>query len=96
MEKEQFEKSLVALLEQRNTVEKEIHELQRKYIVEHPIQAGDACRDEHGKLCWLSRMFFPCVTSRKPDVMVNYERKDGTRSNRDQHAYGDLVKLDNV
>lgn len=94
MEKEEFEKSLKVLLERKNDVEREIKELQRSYIAGHPIQPGDACKDERGKLCWLSRMYFPYVESRTPDIMVNYERKDGTRSNRDQHAYGELVKIE--
>lgn len=41
-----------------------------------------------GKVCWVSKIYFYDLSTTYLQFMVNYTKKDGTRSNREQYAWG--------
>lgn len=94
MNKEQFTIVMDALVKQHESLESDMRKAQKAFIDEYPIKEGDKCVDGDGKVCWIKRIQFNSVTSKTPDFVVNYAKKDGTRSNRDLHAYSGVAKIE--
>lgn len=94
MNKEQFTQVMNALFKQYMSLRSDMRKAQQAFIDEYPIKEGDKCVDSDGKVCWLKRIQFNDATSQRLDFIVNYAKKDGTRSNRDLHAYSGLTKIE--
>lgn len=94
MKQEVFKERMDALNVKLRVIENEIRELQEEYIATYPIQPGDKCINENGVTCWLSRIVFIGIYETKPSFLVNYSRKDGTRSKRDEYFFGKLTKVE--
>ena len=90
MTREEFEKRIKALVDKKNAIQQEIGKLQDEYLGSYPVQPNDMCVDENGKVCWISRMYFSKDTPQRVNIMVNYQKKDGTRSKREQYLYNKL------
>ncbi len=90
MTQEEFEKRIKALVDKKNAIQQEIGKLQDEYLVSYPVQPNDMCVDENGKVCWISRISFSKDTPERVNIMVNYQKKDGTRSKREQYLYNIL------
>ena len=88
MTEEDFVKQMRVLGEKESETKHQMYELQRQYLKEHPLQVNDKCIDSDGKVCWISRIYFCSSSATHPYFMVNYAKKDGTRSNREQCARG--------
>lgn len=93
MTKEEFEKRMSALYEKRVAITREMKNLQDEYVSNYPIKPGDKCVDEQGRICWLCRISFWNSSSTSPQILVNYTKMDGTRSKREQYAYGEVTKV---
>ncbi len=94
MKQEVFKERMDALNVKLRVIENEIRELQEEYIATYPIQPGDKCINENGVTCWLSRIVFTNTYATKPSFLVNYSRKDGTRSKHDEYFGGKLTKVE--
>lgn len=94
MKQEVFKERMDALNVKLRVIENEIRELQEEYIATYPIQPGYKCINENGVTCWLSRIVFIGIYETKPSFLVNYSRKDGTRSKRDEYFFGKLTKVE--
>lgn len=93
MIEEDFVKQMRALNEKEMGIAYQKYELQRQYLKEYPLQVNDKCVDRDGKVCWISKIYFYDLSATFPHFTVNYAKKDGTRSNREQHAWG-LTKVE--
>lgn len=94
MTKEEFKKAMASLNVERNAIETEMRKVQQEYVDNYPIKEGDVCKDGAGRKCWFKRLKFDRVGADNAIAIVNYPKKDGTRSNRDMHVYSDLTKMD--
>ncbi len=94
MDKELFEKTMDSLIAKRDDIEKEMFNLQQEYADSYPIKDGDVCKDGFGRKCWFHYLRFESIRSCNPTKVVNYPKKDGTRSNRDMLVYGELTKVE--
>ena len=94
MNKKQFTQVMNALVKQHASLEADMRKAQQAFCEEYPIKEGDKCVDGDGKECWFKCLRFDSVTSRTPHVIVNYPKKDGSRSNRDLHAYTGVTKIE--
>lgn len=94
MKQEVFEERMSALNVKLNVIKNEIRELQEDFVATYPIQPGDKCVDENGTTCWLSRIVFTSKYATEPSFLVNYSRKDGTRSKREEYFWGKLTKVE--
>ncbi len=92
MTKEDFKKKMSSLNVERKTIEAEMRKAQQEYIDSYPIKEGDVCMDGTGRKCWFKSLKFTHVSSDEAVAIVNYPKKDGERSNRDIHVYGELRK----
>ena len=89
MTEKDFEKQMRALNEKKEMeIAHQKHELQRQYLEEYPIQVDDKCVDRDGKVCWISNIRFFDKSSTSMYFLVNYPKKNGERSNREQYAWG--------
>lgn len=93
MTKQEFEKRMSALNAKRTAITQEMVQLQNEYISSYPIKIGDKCTDEQGKICWVADMGFWSAESTWMRILVNPAKKDGTRSKREEHAYGEITKI---
>lgn len=75
-------------------VKASMNKAQESFIADYPLKDGDKCVDGEGRKCWFKRIPFSDVTSCKPLIIVNYPKKDGMRSNRDQYVFTGLTKID--
>ena len=87
MTEKDFEKQMRALNEKEREIAHQKHELQRQYLEEYPLQVGDKCVDRDGKVCWISNIRFFSESSTSMYFLVNYPKKNGERSNREQYAW---------
>ena len=94
MKQEVYKERMDALNVKLRVIENEIRELQEEYIATYPIQPGDKCINENGVTCWLRRIVFTSTYATKPSFLVNYSRKDGTRSKHDEYFGGKLTKVE--
>ena len=94
MKQDVFKERLDALNVKRQVIENEIRELQEDFVADYPIKSGDKCVNENGVTCWLSRMVFVSTFASNPSFLINYPRKDGTRSKREEYYYGKLTKAE--
>lgn len=94
MTEDDFVKQMRVLGEKESETKHQMYELQRQYLKEHPLQVNDKCIDSDGKVCWISRIYFCSSSATHPYFMVNYAKKDGTRSNREQYAWGGITKVE--
>ena len=81
-------KKMRALNDKEREIVRQKLELQEKFIEEYPLQVNDKCVDSDGKVCWISKIRFYDSSATHPYFMVNYAKKDGTRSNCEQYAWG--------
>lgn len=88
MTEKDFEKQMRVLKEKELEIKHQMYELQQQYLKEYPIQINDKCVDSNGKVCWVCKIHFYDLSTTYPQFMVNYAKKDGTRSNREQYAWG--------
>lgn len=88
MTEEDFVEQMRAFNEKEREIAHQKYELQRQYLKEYPLQVNDKCVDRDGKVCWVSKIYFYDSSATRPYSMVNYAKKDGTRSNREQYAWG--------
>lgn len=93
MTKQEFEKRMSALNEKRIAITQEMRKLQDEYVSNYPIKLGDKCVDEQGKICWVADMRFWSAESTWMRILVNPAKKDGTRSKREEYAYGEVTKI---
>ena len=93
MTKKEFENCMSALNEKRNAITQEMIQLQNEYISSYPVKIGDKCTDEQGKICWVCDMRFFEASSTWMRILVNPVNKNGTRSKREQYAYGEVTKI---
>lgn len=93
MTKEEFEKRMSALNKKRVAITQEMRNLQDEYVSSYPIKFGDKCVDEQGKICWVVDMRFWGAESTLMRILVNPAKKDGTRSKREEYAYGEVTKV---
>lgn len=93
MTKQEFEKRMSALKEKHFAITQEMVQLQNEYISGYPIKIGDKCTDEQGKICWVADMRFWSAESTWMHILVNPAKKDGTRSKREEYAYGEVTKV---
>lgn len=93
MTKKEFEKRMSALNEKRVAITQEMVQLQNEYISSYPVKPGDKCVDEQGKICWVIDMRFWEASSTWMRILVNPAKKDGTRSKREEYAYGEVTKI---
>lgn len=95
MTQEEFEKRMSVLKDKSMAIQQEIGKLQDEYLVSYPVQPNDMCVDENGKVCWISRMSFSKDNPERVNIMANYQKKDGTRSKREQYLYNKIqMKLE--
>lgn len=95
MTEEDFVKQMRVLKEKELEIKHQMYELQQQYLKEYPLQVNDKCVDSDGKVCWISRIYFySSSATTHPYFMVNYAKKDGTRSNREQYAWGGITKVE--
>ena len=93
MTKKEFEKRMSALKEKHFAITQEMVQLQNEYISGYPVKPGDKCVDERGKICWVCGMRFWEASSTFMRILVNPAKKDGTRSKREEYAYGEVTKV---
>lgn len=93
MTKKEFEKRMSVLKEKHFAITQEMVQLQNKYLSGYPIKIGDKCTDEQGKICWVCDMRFWDASSTFMRILVNPAKKDGTRSKREEFAYGEVTKV---
>lgn len=93
MTKKEFEKRMSALNEKQDAIRQEMVKLQEDYISNYPVKPGDKCVDEQGKICWVIDMRFWEASSTWMRILVNPAKKDGTRSKREEYAYGEVTKV---
>lgn len=93
MTKKEFEKRMSALCEKQDAIRQEMVKLQEDYISNYPVKPGDKCVDEQGKICWVIDMRFWEASSTWMRILVNPAKKDGTRSKREEYAYGEVTKV---
>lgn len=93
MNQEVFEERLEALYDKRQAIEKDIRELQKSFVDDYPIKSDDKCVDEKGTICWLCRVMFCSTYATEPTFLVNYSRKNGTRSKCGVYYSGNLTKV---
>lgn len=93
MTEEDFRKQMRALNEKEMEIAHQKYELQRQYLKEYPIQINDKCVDSNGKVCWVCKIHFYDTSATYPRFTVNYAKKDGTRSNREQNAW-EITKVE--
>lgn len=87
MTEKDFEKQMRALNEKEREIARQKYELKKQYIEEYPIQVDDKCVDHDGKVCWISNIRFLSESSTSMYFLVNYPKKNGERSNREQYAW---------
>ena len=87
MTREEFEKSMDELKYKEAAVRREMRVLQNKYVSEYPIHPDDKCVDIDGKVCWLVKLSFTSYDSVFEGFIVNYAKKDGTRSKQEKYVY---------
>ena len=92
MTQEEFKKKISDIQNKMSDLRAEIRQAQKEYMDSYPINSGDKCIDSNGKVCWFSRICFTYSAS-TPDIKVFYPKKDGTRSMREQNAYGAVTKV---
>lgn len=92
MTQEEFKKKISDIQNKMSDLRAEIRQAQKEYMDSYPINSGDKCIDSNGKVCWFSRIGFTYSES-TPDIKVFYPKKDGTRSMREQNAYGAVTKV---
>lgn len=88
MTEKDFEKQMRALNKKEIEIARQKYELKKQYLEEYPIQINDKCVDSGGKVCWVCKIHFYNLSTTGLQFMVNYAKKDGTRSNREQYAWG--------
>lgn len=88
MTEEDFVEQMRVLKEKGLEIKHQMYELQQQYLKEYPIQINDKCVDSGGKVCWVCKIYFYDLSTTNLQFMVNYAKKDGTRSNREQYAWG--------
>lgn len=88
MTEKDFEKQMRALNEKGREIARQKYELKKQYLEEYPIQVDDKCVDRDGKVCWISNIRFLSESSTSMYFLVNYPKKNGERSNREQYAWG--------
>lgn len=93
MTAEEFEKQMSVLMDKERLVHQEMRKLHKAFISSYHIQPGDKCMDGRGTTCWLSKIYFSNITSINPHFMVNYAKKDGTPSKRDEIPHGKITKV---
>lgn len=94
MTQEEFEKRMSVLKGKSVEIEREIKNLQKEYLSSYPIQPNDKCIDSEGRVCWIIRLFFATPYSINVYCMVNYQKKDGSRSKREQYYFGKVTKIE--
>ena len=94
MTQEEFKERMNALNVKLDVIKNEIRELQKDFAATYPIQKGDKCVNENGVTCWLSRIVFIGLYATTPLLLINYSRKEGTRSKREEYYYGELTKVE--
>lgn len=94
MTKEEFKKVMDVLNAKHNIIETEMRKMQQAYIDSYPIKDGDVCKDSAGRKCWFKYLKFDRVGADNAITVVNYPKKDGTRSNRDIYVYDELAKME--
>lgn len=94
MTQEEFKRRIRALSEKIMAIRQEMKDLQDEYIACYPIQPGDKCVNENGTTCWLSRIVFSGCERTYPLFLINYPKKDGTRSKREEYYFGKLTKVE--
>lgn len=92
MTQEEFEKRMSVLKGKSVEIEREIKNLQKEYLSSYPIQPNDKCIDSEGRVCWIIRLFF--AYSINVYFKVNYQKKDGSRSKREQYYFGKVTKIE--
>lgn len=93
MTQEEIKERLRALVNKKKVINLEIEKLQDEYIASCPLQPGDKCINEEGTTCWLSRVVFTSNIQTRPFHLINYPKKDGTRSKREEYYFGKLTKV---
>lgn len=93
MTQEEFEKRMNVLKCKSVAIEREIKKLQNEYISSYPVQPNDKCTDSEGRVFWISRLIFATPHSKYAHCMVNYQNKDGSRSKREYHYFGNITKI---
>ena len=94
MTQEAFEKRMSVLKGKSVAIEREIKNLQKEYLSSYPIQPNNKCIDSEGKVCWISRLILTTPYSINVHYMVNYQKKDGSRSKREQYYFGKITKIE--
>lgn len=93
MTSEQFKQVMRNYTNVLAKVKASMKKAQQSFIDDYPIKEGDKCVDENGRECWFKRIQFSDATSCEPQLFVNYPKKDGARSNIDQHCYVGITKV---
>ena len=94
MTKEQFNQVMGNYANVLAKVKASMAKAQQSFIEDYPIKDGDKCVDGNGRECWFKRIQFDDITSCTPLIYVNYPKKDGVRSNRDQHCFVGITKIE--
>ena len=94
MTQEEFRKRMKALLDKENAIQQEKKNLQNKYLASYPLQPGGKCINEVGITCWLNRVVFMSSSQTRPFHLINYPKKDGTRSKKEEYYFGKLTKVE--
>lgn len=87
MTEEDFVKQMRALNKKEIEIARQKYELKKQYLEEYPIQVDDKCVDRDGKVCWISNIRFISESDTSMYFLVNYPKKNGERSNREQYAW---------
>lgn len=93
MTQEEFKKRMKALIDKEMAILQEKRNLQNEYLASYPLQQGDKCINEEGTTCWLSRVVFTSNIQTRPYHLINYPKKDGNRSKREEYYFGKLTKV---
>ena len=91
MTEEDFEKQMRALNKKEIEIARQKYELKKQYLEEYPIRINDKV-DCNEKACWVSNIRFTTLQSTSIYFLVSNPKKDGTRSNREQCAWG-VIKV---
>lgn len=92
MTKEEFITRVKALVAEMKEIEQEIKNVQEQYKSTYPVQPGDMCLDSQGKVCWIKDVSFWQYEPESVDIVVNYQKADGTRAKRALHLYSENIK----
>lgn len=93
MSKEEMIHLIEEKQQQLNTIRDEIQNIQKKYCEEYSLQPGDECLDARGNKCWFVKLDFYGSTSFIYQPVVNYPKKDGTKSKRNCAVYKEVTKV---